>query len=222
MSKISIANNALMRIGVTRFIESLNDVQIEAQVINRVYDSVRKATLRRLPWSFAKQITKLALTKYAQKPWRFVYRYPSNALRIMRLTDKGEYGFVDDQEQSQQQLVGGQEWVVPAMPFGLSSTVISYETMNIEGQQVVCTNQPLACAEIIADITDTELFDPLFEDLLTWELAKAICTPLAVSQALAEYANAQAQVLYDQARTASLDESYESVREIPDTIKVRL
>ena len=60
MSQISIANNALMRIGVTRFIESLAEPTIEAQVISRVYDTVRRAQLRRLEWSFAKQIKKLS------------------------------------------------------------------------------------------------------------------------------------------------------------------
>ena len=61
-SKINIANNALMRIGNTRFIESLTSAQNEAIVINRVFDAVRQRLIRRLPWPFARQVVTLGLT----------------------------------------------------------------------------------------------------------------------------------------------------------------
>ena len=219
MSQISIANNALMRIGVTRFIESLAEPTIEAQVISRVYDTVRRAQLRRLEWSFAKQIKKLALTQYVQKPWQFVYRYP-NALRVMRLTDQPEYGYTTDSD-AQQALTGGQQWVNTSYLVDLEGQRIPYETLVINGQKVICTNLVLASAVIIDDVTDTNLFDPLFEELLTWELAKEICTPLAVSSKFAEFAHGQAEIAFDKAMAATLDEQAPAVTDVPSFIKAR-
>ena len=219
MSQISIANNALMRIGVTRFIESLAEPTIEAQVINRVYDTVRRAQLRRLEWSFAKQIKKLALTQYVQKPWQFVYRYP-NALRVMRLTDQPEYGYTTDSD-ALQALTGGQQWVNTSYLVDLEGQRIPYETLVINGQKVICTNLALASAVIIDDVTDTNLFDPLFEELLTWELAKEICTPLAVSSKFAEFAHGQAEIAFDKAMAATLDEQAPAAPDVPSFIKAR-
>lgn len=219
MSQISIANNALMRIGVTRFIESLAEPTIEAQVISRVYDTVRRAQLRRLEWSFAKQIKKLALTQYVQKPWQFVYRYP-NALRVMRLTDQPEYGYTTDSD-AQQALTGGQQWVNTSYLVDLEGQRIPYETLVINGQKVICTNLVLASAVIIDDVTDTNLFDPLFEELLTWELAKEICTPLAVSSKFAEFAHGQAEIAFDKAMAATLDEQAPAALDVPSFIKAR-
>lgn len=220
MSQISIANNALMRIGVTRFIESLAEPTIEAQVIRRVYDVVRRAQLRRLEWSFAKQIKKLALTQYSQKPWQYVYRYPNDALRVMRLTDQPEYGYTTDSSE-QQLLVGGQQWVNSSYLVDLEGPRIPYESLVINGQKVICTNLALASAVVIDDVTDTNLFDPLFEELLTWELAKEICTPLAVSSKFAEFAHGQAEIAFDKAMAATLDEQAPSAPEVPSFIKAR-
>lgn len=220
MSRISIANNALMRIGVTRFIESLAENSLEAKVINRAYDAVRQAQLRRMEWNFARQIVKLALTQYEQKPWRYVYRYPQ-ALRVFRLTDSGEFGYTTDASDIEPYMPG-QAIVHPMSYEQLAAKRIPYETQTMNGQKVICTDLALASAVIVSDVTDTELFDPLFEELFTWELAKAISIPLAVSKSLAEYAAQNAQLAYDMAQSATLDEAVYAAEGLPQMLKARL
>ena len=220
MSRISIANNALMRIGVTRFIESLAEATVEAQVISRVFDSVRRAQLRRMEWSFAKQIVKLALTQYSQKPWQYVYRYP-NALRVFRLTDQGAWGYTTNASDIEPYMPG-QAIVHPMSYEQIAKKKVPFESLVINEQKVICTDLALASAVVVTDVTDTELFDPLFEELLTWELAKAISIPLSVSKSMAEYATQQAQVAFDMAQAATLDEFVPGEEGLPDMLKARL
>ena len=220
MSRISIANNALMRIGVTRFIESLAEPTVEAQIISRVFDGVRRAQLRRMEWSFAKQIVKLPLTQYTQRPWQYVYRYP-NALRVFRLTDKGAWGYTTDSSDIEPYMPG--QAIVNAMSYEqLVNKKVPFETMVINDQKVICTDLAQASAVVVSDVTDTELFDPLFEELLTWELAKAISIPLAVSKNMAEYAAQNAQMAFDMAQNATLDELVPGEESLPDMLKARL
>ena len=185
-SSISIANTALIRIGVSRFIDSFSEATQEAHLINRIFVPTRQRLLRKLPWAFARQIRKLELTNVEHPTYRYVYRYPDDALRIFNLYP---YEGQDIPERFWQ----------PTAKFG-------YETFNHQGERYIATSLALAHALIVVDVQDSVIMDSLFEDLFAWELAKELAMPLSVSSALAKNAADAAAVAYDNARVASLDE----------------
>lgn len=201
LSKINIANNALMRIGNTRFIESLTSAQNEAIVINRVFDSVRQRLIRRLPWPFARQVVKLALTTEEVPDWRFCYRYPYQALRIFNVCG------ADDARLHW--------WPMP-------EERPAYEVQMVNGVQVIATNKQNARALIVTDVDDTTNLDPLFEDALIWSLACEIATPLAGSTQFVQTASESAVRAYDLARAASLSEREEYPDPLPEFVRARL
>ena len=200
-SKINIANNALMRIGNTRFIESLTSAQNEAIVINRVFDAVRQRLIRRLPWPFARQVVTLGLTTKEIPGWRFCYRYPSQALRIFNVCGTEDLGW---------------EW------WPLPGEYPAYEMQKVDGTEVVATNKVQAKALIVTDVDDTSDLDPLFEDALIWALACEVAAPLAGSSQLVQTATDAAARAYDVARAASLSEREEYPAPIPEFVRARL
>lgn len=200
-SKINIANNALMRIGNTRFIESLSSAQNEAIVINRVFDSVRRRLIRRLPWPFARQVVTLGLTTQEAAGWQFCYRYPANALRIFNVCGSEDSRW---------------EW------WPLPSERPAYEVQKVDGIEVVSTNKAKARALIVTDVDDTTDLDPLFEDALIWALACEVAAPLAGSHQLVQTAAESAVRAYDLARAASLSERQEYPSPIPEFVRARL
>lgn len=197
-SKIHLANNALMRIGNTRFIESLSSAQQEAIVINRLFDSVRVRLLRRMPWPFAKKVVTLSLTPYEAVDWKFVYRYPAQALRVFKVFS------------NQARLPIEQEHPRP------------YEIQVINGVQVIATNIAQARALIVSDVEDTTEWDPLFEDAFIWALAVEIAVPLSGNNQLIQLAIDSANRAYDVARAASLSERQESTLTLPEFVRARL
>ena len=200
-SKINMANNALMRIGNTRFIESLTSAQNEAIVINRVFDTVRQRLIRRLPWPFARQTVTLALTSIRIPGWRFCYRYPSQALRIFNVCGSDEAYFL---------------W------FPRPEIQASYEVQIVDGVQVIATNKSQAKALIVTDVADTTDLDPLFEDALIWALACEVAASLAGSSQLVQTAAESATRAYDVARAASLSEREEYPETLPEFVRARL
>ena len=200
-SKINIANNALMRIGNTRFIESLTSAQNEAIVINRVFDTVRQRLIRRLPWPFARQIVTLGLTTNEIAGWRFCYRYPSQALRIFNVCGTEDLRW--------------EWWPIPCeRP--------PYEVQKVDGTEIIATNKQKARALIVTDVDDTTDLDPLFEDALIWALACEVAAPLAGNSQLVQTAADSAARAYDLARAVSLSERQEYPAPIPEFVRARL
>lgn len=183
-SAVEIANAALMRIGVSRYIDSLSSASVEAQIVNRIYNVTRRRALRRLPWAFAREFRKLGLTTETSKRWKYLYAYPSDALRVF-------YVSTPENEQVEVEFDPNE-----------------FQTTSVGSQQYICTDLAGAYGLIVKDVTDTSLFDPLFEDYLIWELAKDIAAPLSVNASLAELCVSSAAESFDLARTSSLDERY--------------
>lgn len=104
-SDTEIANLALLHLGHTVEIGSLATTRTEAAyVMRRLYDTVRRATLRDHAWPFAHKVGALGLVStygvdasHPTSEWKFVYRMPSDSVRFIKI----QSGIRNDTRQSE-------------------------------------------------------------------------------------------------------------------------
>lgn len=88
MSQVAteIANLALSHCGASKPIQSLDtDHSLAAQMCRTWFDTARRSTLTKIPWSFAaKQISPALVANQPTPEWLYAYQYPQDALTIIR------------------------------------------------------------------------------------------------------------------------------------------
>lgn len=90
-SEISIYNMALDLLEEEAAVDPQDD-RAPVRWLNRNYAPSRDALLRRHPWNFAiKRVSLPALEEAPAFGWRYQYQMPSDTLRILPLTDSGEF-----------------------------------------------------------------------------------------------------------------------------------
>lgn len=159
---VSIVNIALSRLGVTTPITALTDTTSEQAIqANLIYETVRDSLVSEYPWRFATKHAPLSevMADLYQTEYSYVYSYPSDCLRILRVYSEGTE-FDDGRHEHEVYLTdcmccGGEE------------------------QKVIATDLADAHADYIAQVTDPEQFSPLFADCLSWRLAAELSVPLA-------------------------------------------
>lgn len=149
--KVQIAKLALQHIGDHFDIASLNEESVEAEQIDLVYDDIRRQVLRMIPWRFAtKFVSPASLNVTVPANWSYAFQYPTDAVRIL--------------------------WI--ENPLGRDLEPIEYETaMLSDNTRVILTDEVGPEIRYIADIKDTERFDPEF----TWAFSKMIASEIAMS-----------------------------------------
>lgn len=83
-SVVAICNLALAHIGVAE-INSLTEATNQARQCNLLFVPARDAVLREFPWNFATKMTRLAQAPVSVPDWDYVYQYPSDCLRAIRI-----------------------------------------------------------------------------------------------------------------------------------------
>lgn len=150
MDKIEIINLALARIGVAA-IERLDEPSEAARQAKAFYELTRRAVLSQYHWSFATRRVSLALVPTELKDYKFVYRYPMDALYVRRVYMMGSRKPWDKKH---------------------------YKIISDNEGKLICSRQPFAEVEYTADITDTTLFDDAFIEAFSWKLAAEIAFTL--------------------------------------------
>lgn len=190
-SVVQICNTALARIGVSMFIDSLNESSQEAQVCKLLYDQCRERVLREVHWSFARAFATLALISdndgqpWASE-WLYAYRYPSDATVIRRILT-----------------TMGPRQVIPE-PF---------EVGQDSAGRIILTNMKDAAVEYTKRVEDPGQFDPSFSSALAWLLAAEISMPLSAVDGLRKQAMQMYQAERDIAQRIVLNEG-EPVRDV--------
>jgi hypothetical protein len=140
-SSTQIVNLALSRIG-QKPIASLNDTNNAAVLAKLIYDDMRKAVLRTVPWKFALKRAELAeLSDAPTYEWDHQYQLPTRALYVVStsMDQDGDGGT-------------GEQW-------------------DVEGRTIVTDAGSPIKVTYIEDIEDVTKFDPLFVDVLAERLA---------------------------------------------------
>ena len=86
MTQLDLAREALAQIGTRSTIASLSDGSAEAQYISLLYAPIRDFLLVDGDYDWSMVWAVLTKSGVPAVPWRYVYTYPSDGLRIRQLT----------------------------------------------------------------------------------------------------------------------------------------
>lgn len=187
-SIIEICNLALSRLGNSRSINSLSEQSKEAGLCNLHYDPARKEVLADFGWNFALKRVALADTGTPPPDWQFAYRYPTDCMRIDEIMSPG-CRVVPERFRVQ--------YVVGSDAAGTG--------------RLIYTDQESAWLKYVANITDPNMFDPLFCSALSWKIASEIGMPLTSAPALVQNALTMYSQIIRSAGSRSMNESQEPV-----------
>lgn len=157
-SQVEICNRALIKLGAAQ-ITSITDNTKAARILSGIWDTVRKSELQKRFWNFA--LARTSLSALSDVPaWGFdvQYQLPVDFLKLVQINDT---------------------FITPSQ--------VDYRTGDdsawaIEGQVVMCNFGAPLKIRYVRDITDTGLFDPLFDEVLASKLAYEACYAIMQSR----------------------------------------
>jgi len=151
VSQTYICNLALSHIGGGK-ITSLDDGTEKARQLEINYDVCLEMALRDFPWNFARKIELLALTDDTTPGWDYVYGYPVDCTKVLkiyagnnaRVQEKSEFKIISDGDEK-------------------------YIACDIEDAYIEYTMR----------VTNPTIYDPLFVKALSYLLAGEISNALS-------------------------------------------
>jgi hypothetical protein len=148
-SEVSICNQALAHIGAEAEIESLTESTEEAKYCNIYYAHARDHLLRSHAWNFATKYVTLAQIGTAPSGWTYQYQYPSDCLNALEIVNTN------------------------------SEDILEFEVISdsASGKYIVTDVQD-AELRYTSAITDPNVFDLGFIEVLTWAVAYRIAEPI--------------------------------------------
>jgi hypothetical protein len=156
-SQTEICNRALTKLGAAR-ITSITDNSKGARAMNAVWDTVRKAELRKHIWQFATVRTTLpAVTPAPAWGYNTACQLPSDFLRLVQVNDT---------------------FAVPALTDYRDQDDSAYVIEN--NQLLTVFNAPLKI-RYIQNVEEPGRFDPLFVEALASKLAYETCEEITQS-----------------------------------------
>lgn len=186
-SAVSICNLGLSRIGISAAIVALSESSQEAVACNAIYEQVRDQVLRDFPWPFATKYVELGLVTAAAdedelpawgNEWAYAYRYPSDCIKLRRLTTGDRTG----------------------------RTRVPFKLGNDDSGRLIFTDQADAILLYTKRFTDPAHFDATFASAVAWKMAIELAPPLARSAAERERAINGYNTEIAQARVDALNE----------------
>ena len=185
-SEVQIARLALQHIGDRFDINSLTESSPEAEQVNLVFSDVRDMVLREHPWKFARKYTSPAqLSGTAPGNWDYMYAYPSDAMRIIRIVN----------------------------PLGDNQPPIRFEiARNSDDVRVILSNESEPTFEYTSRVTDPQQFDPQFVIALSYRLAQYIAIPITGDRNIMADMKQMADIEIGKARASDANEGFEEVR----------
>jgi hypothetical protein len=178
-SAVDICNEALSHLGDSATVSSIDPPEGSAQAEHcaRFYPTCLAALLEMHPWSFATRRIALAMVTNPSSGWSYAYAIPSdqvNTIAVLAADAPDDY--------SAPGRVSSQSDVTPyysGVRVAGSYTPQDYATEgNIDGVEILLTNQIDAVLRYTALVTDVTKFTPLFRKTLAWFLAAELAGPL--------------------------------------------
>lgn len=176
-SEVSIANRALQKLGAGK-IESLEQNHPNARSVSVAYIPVRDSLMRRYAWNFAIRRASVAADE-TQTLWNSLNRFrkPNDFARLLRDTEAG------------------------------SGKLNSRTDWQVEGDYIVTSESAPLEFRYLAKITDTSLFDPLFDELLATVIAKEIVEDVTGSLGKRDRLEADVNLILNEAKQANAYEN---------------
>ena len=232
-SEITICNRALQAIGIRTQISSLTENSPEARNCNLVYADIRDQALAAAHWGFAKKTDYLSLLKsapgtpsgvasasqwstaYPPPPWLYEYALPQDAISMRQVVQQpiNAYTgvpFTSNGQASYPYFVG------PGALFEMAN-----DTITGNEQIVVLTNQYQAIGVYTRRVTNTNLFSPMFQEVIVQALGGAIVMAMSgnLKLAMAQYGRANDIII--KARAEDANEGLTVIDPVPDWLAIR-
>lgn len=198
---VQICNLALGRIGVSQYIEDINDQNVNARSCKQFYDLCRQQVLQDFPWNFARGV--VALAELADDPppgWGYVYRYPTDCLQARAISDESG---VRSSTWNTRQFLSWDQWAA-TIPRRQSWQVMG--DTNQPGARIIITDIPEAFLWYTVDVDQVNQFTPLFASALAWKLAFELCGAIKADARLRDAAAQQYEFEKSKAAANSMNE----------------
>ncbi len=215
-TEADIANTALARIGISDFIESLNQTNLPARVCKRFFASCRDRALRDFPWDFALAAEALALVSGQTFPgWTYVYQHPQDCLRIRAVgLESGirtvyNTMFIAPYDASiELPRIAKYPWKIALKADGASKVVLS----DVQSAWAFFTKR----------ITNVDVFPEDFNDAFAWDLAAEAGGPLKADPSLVGAARQAYEIKRLRAAANAMNEGGDDREQDSPSIQARL
>lgn len=176
-----LSNEALLRAGITRTIQDIDENSNDARVCKRVFQQVLEGLLAEYNWRFATRFERLALVAKglegtgAADIWAFIYTYPNDCISLHDVRP------VRTRPATSSETGKMLYYVDPAEFFDgrLSHPVWRYEILMSDSGRVVACNIPNAYAKYTSNSISTNNYPPLFREAMIYRMAAALVVALA-------------------------------------------
>ena len=195
-TEVRICNLALLRVGVTALIDSLNEESTEARMCKAAYVPARDEVLASHTWTFATRRAQLAtVAGYSAKGWAGAFALPSDYLQDVDV------------------------WAGMRAP--PSRLRIPYAIEHGTDGSVLLADEPTPELRYVARASNAVRYPPLFVEALAWRLACDLVLSLPVRPELGPMAFARYQQALSAARAADLRAGQEDEPPESEFITVR-
>lgn len=186
-STTSICNLALSRFGGGK-ITSLDDTTETARLLSINYDNCLESALRDFPWNFARKIDTLALTDDTTPGYGFVYEYPSNCVKVLRIYAEGNARMQEKAE---------------------------FKIITNGNEKFIACNVKDAYCEFTYKVTAPDVYDSLFIKAFSYLLASEVCNAKSGNAQKASEMLQKYQLAIGEAQLAGATENYSNI-ELPN------
>ncbi len=209
-SAVDLANRALLEAGTRTTITSFEEPSTEAAACATFYGPIRRQLLRGVHWGCAKKQLPLSLLGTLSAgtgvyPWTYKYAYPEDCLLLRYLLRTPPTGTG---------VIGDPGYFRP-------SPANRFEIANDGGVRVILSNVEFAIGVYTFDVTNVEIWDPLFEEAVVMALAAKLVIPLSGNVGMKGDFISLALTALNNARASDGNESPSDVDHTPDWIAGR-
>lgn len=222
LAEVDICNMSLSHLSLSQTVQSIDppDNSPQAQACAFWYPKMRNWLLRMAPWNFADVNQALPTDTTTYPGWPYGYQYPADCLQLIAVTT--QYGL----------RYGAQYWSnfwtnfagLPYLGFlpKVPSKVVQ-STMSQGNKAILCDLPPTApvFGLYIQCVTNTQLFDPVFSDCLSFYVASRVGGPLRANLQKVAAAAEAAQMMRLQALAQCINESQQDPERVSPSISAR-
>jgi hypothetical protein len=202
-SQVEICNLALGNIRAGS-INNLDEKSVQAQQCKLRYPILLNQLLRDGPFQFAHGVKPLALLDSTELfRWAYAYQYPADCLKVNRLMLNWE---------SINNITSVSQAALGDMRQSIERQQVPYEILNVDGNQVIGSNNADLYIDYQVDVTDPNLFDSLFVQTFSWLLSAELAIPLIGAETgrqLRSDSMTVYQGMYNTALASTMNEQYD-------------
>jgi hypothetical protein len=223
LAEVDICNMALSHISISQTINSINPPDpgsVSAQACAFWYGKRRDWLLKSAPWSFAFTCAVLTSDATVFPGYAYSFEYPSDCLQAVAVTTSAG--------QRATMGVWSSKWY-PQGCIGLGTPKIPYKVVQSQaspGELIVCCDLPSTPQAplylfYIQAVTNTALFDVMFSDALSYDIAAHVGGILRTDKSMVQAAEQRASNMRLQAIAQFMNEMQQDPARDSPSIMIR-